>query len=180
MCGVCGRAGWYIDELQLLTNSGRTLRFGARSRGGDDFRFDIKPTWQLVGFYGSIGLDFHELGVVVARVPFDFRRYAPRLPRELRETLRGAFLLALRVGWHNVRAHCGGRCSCGAGRCVLTRSLAVPAREESDLSAAGRGPLCRRRARSLARPLNTFARASVSLLRARGALIALTTCRSSF
>jgi len=61
---VCGRYGDFIDQLDIKTNLGHTIRVGGN--GGTPFRYSIPQSSQIVGFYGGVGSCLHNIGIYYA------------------------------------------------------------------------------------------------------------------
>jgi len=58
---VSGRAGDFIDQLEIKTNLGRTICVGGT--GGVPFRLAVPYNSQIVGFFGGVGGCLHTLGI---------------------------------------------------------------------------------------------------------------------
>ena len=66
--GLSGRCGARIDSLQIVTNKRTSEAFGGR--GGDqDFRLDVPPGSQALGFVGQAGDLVDAIGLVYAPQP---------------------------------------------------------------------------------------------------------------
>ena len=63
LCFCYFLSGQWIDSLTVRTNLGREKRFGT-SDGGSDFKLDIPPGCEVVGFRGSYSSYLYQLAAL--------------------------------------------------------------------------------------------------------------------